>query len=65
VAMRDLVDWQTTLTGLDIAAQRDILAALIERVVPERTGRGQYAVQIEWTPLGSALGKLREALAAA
>ena len=39
----------------DIAAQREVLAALIERVVPVRVGRGHYAVEITWSPLGDGL----------
>jgi hypothetical protein len=65
VVLRDLHDWQAALAGLDVAARRDVLGVLIERVVPERVGRGQYAVKIEWTPLGKALRQLRESMAAA
>jgi hypothetical protein len=61
VVLRDLHDWQAALVGLDLAAQRDVLVVLVERVVPERVGRGQYAVKIEWTPLGRALRQLWEA----
>jgi hypothetical protein len=39
----------------EIAAQREVLAALIERVVPVRIGRGQYDVEVAWTPLAEAL----------
>ena len=35
------------------------MAALIERVMPRRIGRGRYEVEIVWTPLGEGL---REAL---
>jgi hypothetical protein len=39
----------------DVAARREVLAALIERVVPERVGRGRYRVEVRWTPLGEGL----------
>ena len=39
----------------DVAAQREVLAVLMERVVPMRTGRGTYDVEIAWTPLGAGL----------
>jgi hypothetical protein len=32
-----------------------VLAAVIERVVPVRVGRGTYTVEIVWTPLGEGL----------
>ena len=47
--------WGAAMREGDIAAQREVLAALIERVVPVRVGRGQYDVEIAWTPLGEAL----------
>jgi hypothetical protein len=39
----------------NIAAQRDVLATIIERVVPVQVGRGRHVVEIEWTPLGRTL----------
>jgi hypothetical protein len=63
--LRDASSWQEILSGSDIAAQRDVLALLIGRVVPERVGRGQYRAVITRTPLGVALGQLTEATAAA
>jgi hypothetical protein len=47
--------WDAVMRSGDIAAQREVLAALIERVVPVRVGRGRYAVEIVSTPLGEAL----------
>ena len=47
--------WGAAIREGDIAAQRDVLAALIERVVPVRVGRGTYALEIVWTPLGEGL----------
>jgi len=37
------------------AAQREVLGVLIERVTPERIGRGRYRVEITWTARGEAL----------
>jgi hypothetical protein len=54
--------WGEVLAGADIEAQRNILADLVERVVPERVGYGKYEARIEWTPLGRALRQLCEAL---
>jgi site-specific DNA recombinase len=53
--LRTAGGWGAILAGTDIEAQRNILADLIERVVPERVGYGKYEVHIEWTPLGRAL----------
>jgi hypothetical protein len=58
--LRDAGDWGEILAGTDIEAQRNILADLIERVVPERVGYGKYEVHIGWTPLGRALRRLRK-----
>jgi hypothetical protein len=54
--------WSAILAGTDIEAQRNILADLVERVVPERVGYGKYEARIEWTPLGRALRQLCDAL---
>jgi len=43
------------MRGGDIAAQRAVKAALVERVVPGRIERGKYDVEIAWTPLGDGL----------
>ena len=56
--LRDASSWQEILTGSDITAQREVLALLIERVVPLRVGRGAYEARIDLTPLGRALGQL-------
>jgi hypothetical protein len=63
--LRDANSWCEIMTGSDIAAQRDMLALLVERVVPTRVGRGEYQAQIFWTPLGGALGQLKNDTAAA
>jgi DNA invertase Pin-like site-specific DNA recombinase len=47
--------WGAAMREGDIAAQREVLAALIDRVVPVRIGRGKYDVNVIWTPLGGAL----------
>ena len=59
--LRNAGGWGEVLAGADIEAQRNILADLVERVVPERVGYGKYAARIEWTPLGKALRQLRDA----
>jgi len=57
--------WQAVLSGSDIVAQRDVLALLVERIVPQRVGWGLYKAQIDWTPLGQALAQIRDASTAA
>jgi hypothetical protein len=47
--------WGAAMRDGDIAAQREVLAAVIEQVVPVRVGRGTYDVTIAWTPLGDGL----------
>jgi DNA invertase Pin-like site-specific DNA recombinase len=47
--------WGVAMRDGDIAAQREVLAAVIERVVPVRVGRGNYDVEVFWTPLGEGL----------
>ena len=54
--------WGQILAGADLETQRNVLAGLVERVVPERVGYGKYEARIEWTPLGRALRQLSEAL---
>jgi hypothetical protein len=43
------------LQGAEVEPQRDVLALLVERVVPIRERHGVYRVEIRWTPLGDAL----------
>ena len=62
--LRDAGTWQEILTGSEITKQRDVLALLIGRVVPERVGRGQYRAAITWTPFGQALRRLTEGTSA-
>jgi hypothetical protein len=47
--------WGAAMRSGEIAAQREVLAALIERVVPVRIACGTYGVGIVWTPLGEGL----------
>jgi hypothetical protein len=47
--------WGAAMREGDVAAQREVLAALVARVVPVRVGRGKYDVEIVWTPLGEGL----------
>src|SRR5215213_1765760 len=47
--------WGAAMQGGGLAAQREVLAALIVRVVPARIGRGKYSVEIVWTPVGEGL----------
>lgn len=47
--------WATALHQSDVPAQREVIATLVERVVPVRVRRGQYTAEITWTPLGQAL----------
>lgn len=47
--------WGAAMRDGEIAAQREVLAAVIERVVPIRVSRGKYEVEVSWTPLGEGL----------
>ncbi len=47
--------WGAAMREGDVAARREVLAALVERVVPVQVGRGRYGVEIVWTPLGDGL----------
>jgi len=47
--------WQEALRAVDVGPQRELLGMLIDRVVPERLGRGSYGATVDWTPLGVAL----------
>ena len=51
-ALAMLDDLATAWRDGTIEARREVLAALVERIVPERVGRGQYRVEIEWTEIG-------------
>ncbi len=47
--------WGAAMRDGDVAAQREVLAALVARVAPVRVGRGKYGVEVSWTPLGDGL----------
>jgi hypothetical protein len=47
--------WGAAMRDGDIAAQREVLVALIERIMPVQIRRGTYGVEIEWTPLAQGL----------
>jgi excisionase family DNA binding protein len=47
--------WTTVLEGAAVVAQREVLAVLIERMVPVRERQSVYRVEITWTPLCDAL----------
>lgn len=63
--LRHAGTWGAVLAGSDVAAQRDVVALLVERVVPERIARGVYTARLVWTPLGRALGALPGLIVAA
>jgi hypothetical protein len=45
-----------------LSEHRDILALLIDRVVPVRIAFGKYRVEITWTPLGETVRSLSQSL---
>jgi hypothetical protein len=47
--------WEAALEKGDVAAQREVLALLVERVEPERIAHGKYSANVTWTPLCEAL----------
>ena len=57
-ALRQAGGWHTALISGDVERQRALLAALVERVTPERTGRGTYGAIIAWTTAGEHLHTL-------
>lgn len=54
---------RAALRTASIPLLREGLARFITKVVPHREGRGQYRVEIAWTPLGEAIQRLAAALA--
>jgi hypothetical protein len=48
-------DWVEVLATGRVPQQREVLGMLIKRIDASRIQRGDYAVKIEWTPLGEAL----------
>jgi hypothetical protein len=53
--------WTGALAGADVAAQREVLAELVVRVLPRRIAYGKYLGEITWTPFGERLGALAAA----
>ncbi len=47
--------WASVLDGADVAAQREVLAVLVERIVAVRERQNLYRVDITWTLLGQVL----------
>src|SRR5262249_8380777 len=47
--------WAAALSTADIPAQRDVLAVLVDHIIPMRLVRGKYDVEIAWTLAGAAL----------
>ena len=62
VVLRDVGGWREALLGADIPGQREVPGALIDHVVPERTGYGRYTAHVAWSPLGEALKRLAAGL---
>jgi hypothetical protein len=56
--LRRVARWRAVLDTADVAAQRDVLLALVEQVVARRVRHGRYVVKITWTPLGQELRRL-------
>ena len=52
--------WREALVAGDIDRQREVLDALIERVVPERVSHGKYRACIIWSELGGHLRTLAD-----
>ena len=55
--------WRGAREAADLVAQREVLAVLLERIVPVRVSHGQYRVQFAWTPGGDALRQVLPAIA--
>ena len=62
VVVDDAHGWATMLRDADVPAQREVLAALMDQVVPGRVRRGQDEARITWTPLGQAFQESVELL---
>jgi DNA invertase Pin-like site-specific DNA recombinase len=56
--LRDAGGWSAAFLAADVPAVREILAVLIDTVVPERRGWGRYETRITWSPTGEALRQL-------
>ena len=58
LVLRDAPGWREILERNDLDAQRDLLAKVVEHIVPERVRVGHYRVRIAWTPTGELLRQL-------
>jgi hypothetical protein len=47
--------WSEAWRSAQMAERREVISPLVERIVPSKVSRGQYAVEITWTELGKAL----------
>lgn len=56
--LRAVGGWGAALADVDVAAKREVLGVLIDRVVHRRVGHGRYEAQLEWTATGELLRKL-------
>jgi hypothetical protein len=62
--LRSIPSWGAVLEGVDVSAQREILAALIDRVTPSREGWRAWRTEITWNAMGRALEGTARSLAA-
>jgi site-specific DNA recombinase len=53
--LAEAAGWAQTLQSGTTLARRSVLQRLIERVVPRRTERSRYDVEITWTPVATAI----------
>ena len=53
--LAELGGWSAAWRSGTVAARRDVLAALVERITPVRVGHGKYSAEIGWSALGQAL----------
>jgi len=56
--------WGAILREAPMPERRDVLAEIVERVVPSREGWRAYRVELTWTAVGAALRQLREGTSA-
>lgn len=54
--------WTQILTGAPVPQQREVLAELVERIVPERPRRREYEIHVTWSETAAALKRLVQEL---
>ena len=59
--LRAVESWHRELRAADVGAQRDVLAPIVDRIVPRRVGWGKYEADVAWSPLGESLHALAQA----